>query len=115
MSDFVKELDSFFMHFIHVEDATYRLKDYEARQRLKGKRWGWLVNDDASALHGGWKPAFDVEYMGIKNSEKEAVDAAVGYVWAARQDIVDACKRELALSRQYRRQREEGKSGMAVG
>ena len=102
MSDYAKEIEPFFMNFIHVEDASVNLGRKNA-ERLAGQRWGWLVDDEACALRGGWEPSQGVEYMGIKATEQAAIDAAVGYIWKCRSDIVRWCKEELWETRRYQK------------
>lgn len=114
MSDMKQELEALFMHFIHVEDASFEMNSVRPLDELEGRWWGWIVHDDASALQMGYRPSFGVEYQGVKSTEKDAVDAAVGYIWLCRPDLVAQCKKEAAAGRAYRKQVAEGGSGMAI-
>lgn len=114
MSDMKQEIEALFLHFIHVEDATEQMDNFEAAERLKGQRWGWIVHDDASALHMGYRPTFGLKYQGVKPTQQEAMNAAIGYIWLCRHDLVAQCKKEAGAGRAYRKQVAEGGSGVAI-
>ena len=113
MDDFAREMEALFLRFIHVEDASETM-DVMHPERLRGKWWGWFVHEDALALDAGYVPDWPVEFQGIKTSREEATNAAIGYIWKCRGDLVQQCRDEASKGRAYRRQIAEGRSGMAI-
>lgn len=94
-----RELESFFMHFIDVEDGSYR---YGPDDPPPFKRtWGWRVDANPQGFHG--HEGMQIEYMGVAGSQLAATNAAVEYIWRQRPDIVRMSEKELELSCAYNR------------
>ena len=113
MSDLHAEIEALFLRFIYIEDAVETM-DIMSAEKYRGEYFRWFVHEDALALEMGYKPDFGVEFQGTKDSREAAVNAAIGYIWACRRDLVAQCKKEASAGRAYRKQRAEGGSGMAI-
>lgn len=113
MNDLRAETEALFQHFIYIEDAVETM-DIMNVEKYRGEYFRWFVHEDALALEMGYKPTFGVEFQGTKNSREAAMNAAIGYIWKCRPDLVAQCKKEAAAGRAYRKQIAEGGSGMAI-
>ena len=113
MSDLHAEIEALFLRFIYIEDAVETM-DIMSAEKYRGKYFRWIVHDDALALEMGYRPDFGIEFQGTKESREAAMNAAIGYIWKCRPDLVAQCKKEAAAGRAYRKQIAEGGSGMAI-
>ena len=114
MSDMKQEIEALFMRFIYIEDAVETMEYIVYAERHSGKYFRWFVHDDALALEMGYRPSFGVEFQGTKESREAALNAAIGYIWKCRSDLVEQCEKEASAGRAYRKQVAEGGSGMAI-